>query len=106
LNAGYSPISVRPADASPLIRTATGMREPRLPSAQITLLGDQRRIAGIFLKTIVRRQLRILGPLIYDHPTDFADTIALVTQRPPGTRHQGRVLVRRRRRSFRRRAAE
>jgi threonine dehydrogenase-like Zn-dependent dehydrogenase len=26
----------------------------------------------------VRRQLRILGSLIYNHPTDFLDTIALV----------------------------
>jgi threonine dehydrogenase-like Zn-dependent dehydrogenase len=45
-----------------------------------TLLGISDAALPLSLKTVVRRQLTILGSLIYDHPTDFLDTIALVVE--------------------------
>jgi alcohol dehydrogenase/L-iditol 2-dehydrogenase len=45
---------------------------------QFTLLGISDAPLPLSMKTVVRRQLSILGSLIYDHPTDFLDTIALV----------------------------
>jgi threonine dehydrogenase-like Zn-dependent dehydrogenase len=38
-----------------------------------TLLGISDAALPLSLKTVVRRQLTILGSLIYDHPTDFLE---------------------------------
>jgi threonine dehydrogenase-like Zn-dependent dehydrogenase len=54
---------------------------------QITLLGISDAPLALSMKTIVRRQLRILGSLIYDHPTDFLATIALVAQGQVNPQH-------------------
>ena len=44
---------------------------------RITLLGIS-DLLPLSLKTVVRRQLAISGSLIYDHPTDFSEAIALI----------------------------
>ena len=48
-------------------------------------------------QTLVRRQLVIRGSLTYDHPGDFAATVARVRSGAvsPGTGHHGRVPARR-----------
>jgi alcohol dehydrogenase/L-iditol 2-dehydrogenase len=47
---------------------------------QLTLLGISDAPLPLSMKTTVRRQLTITGSLIYDHPTDFRETIALIGQ--------------------------
>jgi 2-desacetyl-2-hydroxyethyl bacteriochlorophyllide A dehydrogenase len=44
------------------------------------LIGMNRRPIDLSSWTIVYRQLRIVGSLIYDHPADFADAVAVLEQ--------------------------
>jgi threonine dehydrogenase-like Zn-dependent dehydrogenase len=48
------------------------------PGGTAVLIGMDRRPLDLSSWTIVYRQLRILGSLIYDHPGDFADTVAVL----------------------------
>ncbi|MVU80652.1 alcohol dehydrogenase catalytic domain-containing protein [Nocardia sp. ET3-3] len=48
------------------------------PGGTAMLIGINAEPLGVSSFDIVYRQLRLLGSLIYDHPTDFADTAALL----------------------------
>jgi threonine dehydrogenase-like Zn-dependent dehydrogenase len=59
------------------------------PGATVVLIGLAAAPVPVDAETVVRRQLRILGSLTYDHPDDFAVTIKSASG--PGLR-PGRVL--------------
>jgi alcohol dehydrogenase/L-iditol 2-dehydrogenase len=46
--------------------------------ATLLVLGLDGRALGLTSQVLVRRQLEVRGSLTYDHPADFAETIALV----------------------------
>jgi 2-desacetyl-2-hydroxyethyl bacteriochlorophyllide A dehydrogenase len=48
------------------------------PGGAAVLIGMNRQPLDLSSWTIVYRQLRIVGSLIYDHPGDFADTVAVL----------------------------
>jgi alcohol dehydrogenase/L-iditol 2-dehydrogenase len=50
----------------------------------VVLIGLNSQPAPLVTQTVVQRQLKIIGSLIYDHPEDFADTM-----KPPGPGMRG-----------------
>lgn len=56
----------------------------------ILLLGLDSRPLAISAQALVRRQARLLASLTYDHPTDFAETVDLVTD---GSLSPGRIVT-------------
>ena len=66
------------------IRTAV---ERVQPGGTVILIGIPHGDVPVSIASIVRRQVRVIGSLIYDHPDDFRDTIGLLAARTvtPGT---------------------
>lgn len=48
------------------------------PGGTAVLIGMNKQPLDLSSWTVVYRQLRLVGSLIYDHPTDFADTVAIL----------------------------
>ena len=46
------------------------------PGATVVLIGLSARPLGVAMSAVVYRQLTLVGSLIYDHPSDFAGTVA------------------------------
>src|SRR5579875_3456963 len=57
------------------VRTALELAEP---GGTVTLIGIPHDEVTVSFAAIVRDQLEIRGSLIYDHPADFRDTLALL----------------------------
>jgi alcohol dehydrogenase/L-iditol 2-dehydrogenase len=49
-----------------------------VPGGRVTLVGMSGSPLGLSSQAVVYRQLSLIGSLIYDHPGDFADTIAVL----------------------------
>jgi 2-desacetyl-2-hydroxyethyl bacteriochlorophyllide A dehydrogenase len=60
------------------IRSAVSLVEP---GGTVILIGIPHADVPISIASIVRQQVRVIGSLIYDHPTDFRETIGLLAAR-------------------------
>jgi threonine dehydrogenase-like Zn-dependent dehydrogenase len=65
--------------------------EMAAPGGRVILIGLGDRPARLDAARVVRRRLQVRGSIIYEHPTDFAATVGLVTD---GRIRPGRVVAR------------
>ena len=65
--------------------------ETAAPGGRVILIGLSDRPARLDTAGVVRRRLQVRGSIIYEHPTDFATTVGLVTD---GRIRPGRVVTR------------
>ncbi|WP_433046081.1 zinc-dependent alcohol dehydrogenase [Dactylosporangium sp. CS-033363] len=84
---GLFPVVFETSGAPPALETAV---ERAAPDGRIVLIGQSAVPARLSTFTVVQRRLSLLGCLIYDHPGDFAASVARAGELRPGRILRGR----------------